>query len=128
MGYAGVFLAVRAMRNDRLLDWLEANGQKIWRWLYLSGLGLVVVCVFGAHYGVVLNNWDPRYPLTLANELSQDRPWQGLFQGTALYSNALSENEVKRLSRLDISEPEGIKARNGLGAVVLYPFASHRVR
>lgn len=42
-----------------------------------------------------LSNWE-RYPLVLANEESQDRPWLGTFHLVAIYDRALSADEVSQ--------------------------------
>jgi hypothetical protein len=39
-------------------------------------------------------NWNARYQLALANELSSDRPWLGTFHLVAVYSRDLSAGEV----------------------------------
>ena len=41
-------------------------------------------------------NWDDRYHLGLANELSNDRPWQGTIHLVAIYSRALNASEVAK--------------------------------
>lgn len=40
------------------------------------------------------SNWDERMPLLLADELSEDRPWLGLFNLVAVYGRALAPVEV----------------------------------
>lgn len=40
------------------------------------------------------SNWDPSYPLTLANELSNDRPWLGEYYRVGIYDRALDPDEV----------------------------------
>lgn len=57
--------------------------------LYVNGQDRGVLNVGGA-----LSNWDERMPLLLANELSEDRPWLGLFRLVAIYSRALTAAEV----------------------------------
>lgn len=39
-------------------------------------------------------NWDDDYPLALANELIDPRPWLGELYLVAIYSKALSAEEV----------------------------------
>jgi hypothetical protein len=43
-----------------------------------------------------LSNWDQGYPLALANELTQDRPWLGEFHLVAVYARALTQAEVNQ--------------------------------
>ncbi|MBN1676550.1 MAG: LamG domain-containing protein [Kiritimatiellae bacterium] len=46
-----------------------------------------------------LANWASDFPLVLANEATGDRPWLGEYHRVALYSRALSENEVRAAFR-----------------------------
>lgn len=57
--------------------------------LYVNGQDRGVLTVGGN-----LGNWDERMPLVLANELTEDRPWLGLYRLTAVYSRALTAAEV----------------------------------
>ncbi|HVW02124.1 MAG TPA: DUF1549 domain-containing protein, partial [Planctomycetaceae bacterium] len=43
-----------------------------------------------------VSNWDDSYPLSLANELTGDRPWRGAYRLVAIYSRDLSAEEVAR--------------------------------
>ncbi|GAA4465132.1 LamG-like jellyroll fold domain-containing protein [Novipirellula rosea] len=42
------------------------------------------------------STWDKNYRLTLGNELTRDRPWQGEYFLVAVYSRALSPDETKQ--------------------------------
>jgi hypothetical protein len=42
------------------------------------------------------SNWDKSYRLALANEFTKNRPWLGNFQLIAVYSRALTSDEVVR--------------------------------
>lgn len=57
--------------------------------LYVNGQDKGVLNIEGD-----FNNWDDKMPLLLANESSEDRPWQGLLRLTAIYSRALAPVEV----------------------------------
>lgn len=57
--------------------------------LYVNGQDRGVVDIGGD-----FSNWDERMPLLLADELSEDRPWLGLFNLAAVYSRALAPAEV----------------------------------
>jgi mono/diheme cytochrome c family protein len=46
-----------------------------------------------------LSNWDGAHRLALANETSHDRPWRGKYHLVAIYSRALSGEEVRANSR-----------------------------
>lgn len=50
---------------------------------------------------VQLSNWDDQYPLLLGNELTQDRPWQGVIQQLHIGDRALTVEEVIRLFKGD---------------------------
>lgn len=50
--------------------------------------------VAGADGGGDLSNWEEGFPLVLANETTGDRPWIGTFHRLAIYSRALSEDEL----------------------------------
>jgi hypothetical protein len=41
-------------------------------------------------------NWDEHYYLLLANEFTEDRPWRGAYHLVAIYSRALSDEEVQQ--------------------------------
>jgi hypothetical protein len=42
------------------------------------------------------SNWDSRYHLALANELTRDRPWLGELHRVAIYDSALDRRKVER--------------------------------
>ena len=43
-----------------------------------------------------LKNWDGNYRLSMGNEFSNNRPWQGSYRLLAIYGRALSPQEVKK--------------------------------
>jgi len=57
--------------------------------LYVNGQDRGVLALEGD-----LSNWDERMPLLLADELSEDRSWLGLFHLVAVYGRALAPTEV----------------------------------
>ena len=57
--------------------------------LFLNGKQQVEKRVLGA-----MANWNGKYRLALANELSSERPWLGTFHLVAIYSRDLSVGEV----------------------------------
>ncbi len=57
--------------------------------LYVNGQDRGVLALDGD-----LSSWDERMPLLLADELSEDRSWLGLFHLVAVYSRALAPAEV----------------------------------
>lgn len=67
-----------------------------------------------------LKNWDPSFHFALGNETTLDRPWSGTLHGVAVYSRALTLEEIQasdiqpsgpKLARYDLSESCG---RGGL--------------
>jgi hypothetical protein len=62
-----------------------------------------------------LSNWDESFTLTLANESTRDRPWRGTLSLVAIYSRALSPEEIQSrcqlLSRYDLMQ---VPSRGGL--------------
>lgn len=65
--------------------------------------------------GGKLSGWDEGYKFGLANETSGDRPWQGKYHLVAIYSRALSPEEIRSrgsgLARYDLADN---RARGGL--------------
>lgn len=64
-----------------------------------TSAGLATLYVNGQARGVLtvggdFTNWDESMKLMIANELSDDRPWLGLFRLAAVYSRALVPAEV----------------------------------
>lgn len=62
-----------------------------------------------------LSNWDGGFRLALGNEATMDRPWRGTFHSVAIYSRALTPDEVRSkgatLSRYDLAS---VPSRGGL--------------
>jgi len=50
-----------------------------------------------------LSNWDATYGITLANEVSGDRPFEGLFYLISVYDRQLGESEI--LHNYSVSKP-----------------------
>jgi hypothetical protein len=66
-------------------------------------------------FGGFLSNWNDDFRLMLGNESTKDRPWSGTFHLIAIYSRALSAEEIRfqggGMSRYDLSSVPG---RGGL--------------
>jgi parallel beta-helix repeat protein len=62
------------------------NGQAI---LYINGQDRGVLNIGGD-----FSSWDDQMPLLFGDEVSEDRPWLGLFHLCAIYSRALTPAEV----------------------------------
>jgi hypothetical protein len=62
-----------------------------------------------------VSNWDGMFRLALANETTGDRPWKGTYHLVAVYSRALTPDEVRGnargMARYDLS---AVPARGGL--------------
>lgn len=59
--------------------------------LYINGEVVTTASVGGN-----LGNWDLTYPLSIANEVSLNRPWYGDIHLVAMYGRALSPSEVQQ--------------------------------
>lgn len=68
--------------------------------IYLNGQQ----CAAGQAAGE-LSNWSGEFRLSLANELTQDRPWLGSFRKLAVYARALSAAEVEQSFRAGAGAP-----------------------
>jgi hypothetical protein len=55
------------------------------------------------------SNWDGGFQLALANELSNDRPWQGTYRLVAIYSRALPAAEVEQNFRAGPAAAAGVE-------------------
>lgn len=47
-----------------------------------------------------LASWDAAYPLTLGDEVTEERPWEGTYRMVALYDRALSAEDVAHNFRM----------------------------
>jgi mono/diheme cytochrome c family protein len=66
-----------------------------------DAMGLTVIFVNGEQVvskivGGDPGNWDAGHRLSLANEISRDRPWLGQFYFVAIYDRALSQSEAQQ--------------------------------
>jgi VanZ family protein len=68
-----------------------------------------------------IDEWDCSYPLLVANELTEDRPWLGRIRGLAIYPMALSAADIQRLATAPLSR-EGVDLRRKTGVLALYGF------
>jgi hypothetical protein len=84
----------------------NAEGQTT---LYVDGQRVAEGAVTGD-----LLNWDDGFNLLLGNESSQDRPWQGTFHALAIYSQALSPEELRLANAPARYDLEAVPARGGL--------------
>lgn len=80
----------------------RADGQAV---LYINGQERGTLTIGGD-----MSNWDERMPLLLANEQSEDRPWVGTFRLVAIYSRALSPQEVVHNFETGLGPPDPVVA------------------
>lgn len=80
----------------------SSNGQAT---LYINGQARGVLTIRGD-----FNNWDASMMLMVANELSDDRPWLGLFKLAAVYSRALAATEVLHNYEAGFISPDSVTA------------------
>ena len=75
--------------------------------IYLNGKRSAEGKVAGAP-----SNWDGSFRLGLANEMTNDRPWQGTYYRVAVYSRALSPGEVARNFKAGAGAQPALLVRN----------------
>ncbi len=90
--------------------------------LYVNGQDRGVLNIAGD-----FSTWDDRMPLLLANELSNDRPWLGVFRLAAVYSRALSAAEVVHNYEAGTDGESAIIVEFGLLSGSAYGVAPHKV-
>jgi len=81
----------------------------------LMAVMVVIALLLGFPIRTNMSNWDLSFPLTLANELTGDRPWRGDLSELALFGRALTPEEVAY-----VSEPGA--AIRSLGPELFYSF------
>lgn len=74
--------------------------------LYVDGTAVATRTVTGD-----LSNWKDAFQLAIANELSMDRPWHGEIGLVAVYSRALSADEVKQNFEAGVPASPNFEAR-----------------
>jgi hypothetical protein len=82
---AGTFL--QASLQHVVLTYDPVNGRQI----YVNGKNTGVT---DPQKGGTLANWDDTFALVLGNEVSTDRPWQGLIKFVAIHDRALTAPQV----------------------------------
>jgi len=80
-----------AARLSHVVYTRAADGKAI---IYVNGEAAATGTVPGD-----LSNWDAGFRFALGNELTNDRPWRGEFRRVALYSRALTQQEVEMSHR-----------------------------
>ncbi|MGC9344139.1 MAG: LamG-like jellyroll fold domain-containing protein, partial [Bacteroidales bacterium] len=72
------------------------------------------------------STWDNNYRFSLANELSGQRPWMGIYYLVAVYNKALNPNEIQQNFEAGYGELEFTTSFDGLSPKTSYylkPFA-----
>ena len=77
--------------EDELTHLLYTRSEEGVAKLYINGEQVTT-----ANVGGNFSNWDMTYPLSIANEVSLNRPWYGDIHLVALYDRALSPAEVQQ--------------------------------
>ncbi len=72
-----------------------------------------------------LSNWNDSFRLALGNELSGDRPWEGQLHFVAIYSQALSPEEI---ARNFATESRGVRSGQPLDALLAKATSEERTR
>jgi hypothetical protein len=90
--------------------------------LYVNGQERGVLQVGGD-----FSNWDERMPLLLADELSEDRPWLGLYHLVAIYERALAPAEVLHNYEAGTGGDTSLAAEFAIPAGDAYGVAPHVV-
>lgn len=69
------------------------------RLLAASALWLVAFVLFTAWAGNTtrLRNWDPSYPLIVGNELTGNRPWDGVIKSLFILDRSVDDDTARRL-------------------------------
>jgi Concanavalin A-like lectin/glucanases superfamily len=78
---------LQASLQHVVLTYDPVNGRKI----FVNGVDTGVV---DAQKGGTLANWDDTFALVVGNEVSSDRPWQGLIKFVAVHNRALTQGQI----------------------------------
>ncbi|MBN1342102.1 MAG: hypothetical protein JXQ73_05455 [Phycisphaerae bacterium] len=123
MGLVGVAIARSVHRRlDGVVRAYERRQRPILSLLLGAGNVVVIAIVLQAHRGVGLRGWDRDYPLLIANERTQDRPWLGGIRGVVIHDRELSGEEIAESSRITLSRDRRLPRRDR-GVVASYDFA-----
>jgi hypothetical protein len=80
-------MLLQAALQHVVLTYDPVNGRQI----YVNGVNAGVT---DPQAGGTIANWDSTFALVLGNEVSGDRPWQGLIKFVAIHSRALTQAQV----------------------------------
>jgi hypothetical protein len=80
-------MLLQASLQHVVLTYDPVNGRQI----YVNGVNSGAV---DAEKGGTIGNWDDTFALVLGNEVSSDRPWQGLIKFVAIHDRALTAAQI----------------------------------
>jgi hypothetical protein len=80
-------MALQASLQHVVLTFDPVKGRQI----YVNGVSAGVT---DPQAGGALSNWDSTFALVLGNEVSGDRPWQGLIKFVAIHNRALTASQI----------------------------------
>ncbi|HWJ34382.1 MAG TPA: LamG domain-containing protein [Steroidobacteraceae bacterium] len=80
-------MLLQASLQHVVLTYDPVNGRQI----YVNGVNSGAV---DAEKGGTMGNWDDTFALVLGNEVSSDRPWQGLIKFVAIHDRALTAAQI----------------------------------
>jgi hypothetical protein len=88
---------LQASLQHVVLTYDPVNGRQI----YVNGVNAGIP---DPQAGGTISNWDSTFALVLGNEVSSDRPWQGLIKFVAIHSRAMSAAQVMQNYNAGVGE------------------------
>jgi hypothetical protein len=84
---------------------------------------VVLWCIIGLQpaFGALKMDWDRTFPLTVANEIGDARPWLGKVRYIGIYGRGLLERDVRRL-HAGLGSPQVSDVRRACGLLAGYDF------
>lgn len=88
---------LQATLQHVVLTWDATNGRRI----YVNGQ---LVDIADSTASTALTDWNDTFALVLGNEVSNDRPWQGVLKLVAIHSRALTATQVQQNFNAGVGE------------------------
>ena len=76
--------------SDSLINVVYTHNTKEVSRLYING----VQVAFAPYFVGDLSNWNPLYPISLADQFSTNQPWKGIYNLISFYNRALDSAEI----------------------------------